>query len=197
MAMKKATMSDRNQIFIPGLAIAVLIASQTLGSAQTVLVRSGAEIDGTLTTTITSKTDHDGDPFTLDAASTWFYKNPLPTGSVVEGHLEGVAPAAPTRKATMRIIIDDVRFPDGKTTPLRARVDSLKEFEPRMHLLRDSGVIVGSAIVGHVLSKKSGRIGGTLAGTATGFALVSTMKSDIVVKKGTLVRLRAVDAIAE
>jgi hypothetical protein len=190
-------MRDRNRILIPGLALAAFIATQTVGGATGVLVQRGAEIDGTLTTTLTSKTAHDGEPFTLDAASTWFHKNPLPTGSVIEGHLEGVAPAAPMRKATMHIVIDDVRLPDGTTAPLHARVDSLKDFEPRRHLLRDSGVIVGSAIVGHVLSKKVGHNGGTLAGTATGFALVSTMKSDIVVKRGTLVRLKAADDIVE
>jgi hypothetical protein len=178
------------------VGLITLFILPTLTGAQTILAQRGSEIDGTLTTTLTSKTDHTGDPFSLDATGTWFHKNPLPQGSVIDGHIEDVSPATPTHQATMHIIIDDVRLPDGTVTPLHARVDSIKELEPHKHFLRDTGIVVGSAVVGHILSKKSGKNGGTLAGAATGFALVSTLKSNIVVKKGTLIRLKALDDVA-
>ena len=94
------------------------------------------------------------------------------------------------------IIFDDIRLPDGNTVPIHAKVDSLKEFEPHKHILRDTGVIVGSAVVGHVAASKMGVQHGGVAGAAAGFALVSAMKSDIVVKNGTLVKLRLLDDVA-
>ena len=51
-------------------------------------------------------------------------------------------------------------------------------------------MIVGSAVAGHIVSKKTGVGGGTLAGAAAGFAIVSAMKSDLTIKPGTIVKLK-------
>ncbi len=59
------------------------------------------------------------------------------------------------------------------------------------------GVIVGSAVVGHIASKKTGMHGGTLAGAAAGFAIVSAMKSDITIKPGTIVKLKLLHDLPE
>jgi hypothetical protein len=48
-------------------------------------------------------------------------------------------------------------------------------------------LIAGSAVAGHMIA---GKHHGGVAGAAAGFALVSTMKSDIVLRPGTLVKLK-------
>jgi hypothetical protein len=181
-------------LFVPALSAACI--GMLPASAQNVIAHRGAHINGTLTTALSSKTNHDGDAFTLDAKDAFFYHNPLPTGSVIDGHVEHVSPAGPTHKATMVIVIDDVALPDGVKAPLKAQVVSLKEFEPKTHHLRDAAIIVGGAVAGHMMSKRTGVPAGTLAGATAGFALVSTMKSDIVVHRGTIVHLQAKDDVA-
>jgi hypothetical protein len=76
------------------------------------------------------------------------------------------------------------------TAPIDAKVTSTKALEPKTHRLRDVGLIVGGAVVGHITSKRTGIEHGTLAGAAAGFALATSLKSDIDVKRGTIVHLK-------
>lgn len=170
-----------------GAVIAIaLFATIDIASADYVLVKKGSEVDGSLQQTLNSKTNHDGDTFTLLAKDTFFHHNETLRGAVIEGHLENVTPASATHKATMLVVFDDVKLPDGSTATLDPRIKSLSAFEPKTHHVRDVGLIVGGAVAGHMLAKRSH--GGT-AGAAAGFALASTMKSDIKVKRGTIVKL--------
>lgn len=170
-------------------AIAMAVAP-TPTFAQTVLAKKGWIVDGVLQQTLNSKTNHDGDSFTLAEKDTFFHHNPPLNGAVVEGHLENVTPATPTHKATMSIIFDDVKLADGSSVPIHAKVSSIKEFEPKTHHLRDAALIVGGAVAGHMAA---GQHHGGLAGAAAGFALASTLKSDINVKQGTVVELKLLD----
>ena len=63
-------------------------------------------------------------------------------------------------------------------------------FEPKTHHFRDAAIIVGGAVAGHMAAKQ---MHGGLAGAAAGFALVSTLKSDVNVKKGTVIGLALLD----
>ncbi|MGD0474439.1 MAG: hypothetical protein ABSB70_14675 [Candidatus Velthaea sp.] len=157
------------------------------------MAHKGAQLDGTLNDTLDSGKDQSGKTFTLTEHEGIFVKNPALKGATIDGHIENVSAADGLKmhKASMSIVIDDIKMPDGSViTPVAIGVKSLKELEPKTHHLRDSAVIVGSAVAGHVVSDKTGHKGGTLAGAATGFALVNTMKSNIVLKRGTLIRLR-------
>jgi hypothetical protein len=120
---------------------------------------------------------HSGDPFAMTETDLLFVHHPELKGATIDGHLEDVVAASPTRKASMNVIFDDIRFADGRTEPISVVVKNMSALEPKTHHVRDIGIIVGSA-VGHVVSKKTGVGGGTLAGAAAGFALVSAMKSE-------------------
>jgi hypothetical protein len=164
-----------------------------VAQTSTVLVHKGAQIDGTLNDTLDSGKDQSGKTFTLTEREGWFVKNPAIKDATIEGHLENVTPAngIKLQKASMNIVIDDIKLTDGTVIqPVQIGLKSIKDVEPKTHKLRDSAVIVGSAITGHFISKKTGHNGGTLAGAAAGFALVNTMKSNIVLKRGTLIRLK-------
>jgi hypothetical protein len=185
------------------VAALMSLAFMTLNAAAvpaqtTVLAHKGAQLDGTLNDTLDSGKDPNGKTFTLTEHEGFFVKNPALKGATIDGHIENVTPAngMKLQKATMSIVIDDIKMPDGSVvTPVQIGIKSLKELEPKTHKLRDSAVIVGSAVAGHFVSKKTGHSGGTLAGAATGFALVNTMKSNIVLKRGTLIRMKVNDDI--
>jgi len=159
----------------------------------TVLAHKGAQLDGTLNQTLDSGKDQSGKTFTLTEHEGIFVKDPALKGATIDGHIENVSAADGVKlhKASMSIVIDDIKMPDGTViSPVALGVKSLKELEPKTHHMRDSAIIVGSAVAGHIVSKITGHNGGTLAGAATVFALVNTMKSNIVLKRGTLIRLR-------
>jgi len=176
-----------------GLALMAHNPSLSVAQTSTVLVHKGAQIDGTLNDTLDSGKDQSGKTFTLTEREGWFVKNPAIKDATIEGHLENVTPAngVKLQKASMNIVIDDIKLADGTVIqPIQIGLKSIKDVEPKTHKLRDSAIIVGSAITGHFISKKTGHNGGTLAGAAAGFALVNTMKSNIVLKRGTLIRLK-------
>jgi hypothetical protein len=170
--------------------VAVFVLNGAIASAQT-LEKKGSEINAQLTAPLSSKSNKDGDAFTLAVHDTFFHRTPNLKGVLIEGHVEGVTKATPTHKASMHLIFDDLKFPDGSTEPVDLTVVSIHAFEPHTHHIRDVGIIVGSAVAGHIASKRSGVKGGTLAGAAAGFAIATSLKSDIVVNQGTNVKLSA------
>ena len=171
-----------------GAALAALCAGAA-GAQGAPLTKKGAEIDARVVGGLSTKTSHDGDPFALTETDLIFVHHPELHGATIEGHLEDVVAASSTRKASMNLIFDDIKLAGGQTEPIAVAVKNMSAFEPKTHHLRDMGVIVGSAVVGHIVSKKTGHGGGTLAGAAAGFAIVSAMKSDITIKPGTIVKL--------
>jgi len=174
---------------------ALLVASAlTCGVAlaqDAPLAPSGATVMGKLQSTLDSGKLHDGDTFQLLTQDTFFHKTAL-KGDIIDGHVENVVSAGPTHKAMMNVIFDDVRTPDGAIHPIDAHVTSMGTFKPHSHLMRDTALVIGGAVAGHVVSKKTGHGGGTFAGAAAGFALASSLKSNIVVKKGTIIELKLV-----
>ncbi len=181
---------------IPGLfvVLAGACAVSIPAAADSVLVKNGTQIDAVLNQTLSSKTSHTGDTFTLTEKDTFFHRNPAISGAAIEGHLENVTPAGPTHKATMTIVFDDMKLANGTTVAFPATLKSLSTFEPKTHHIRDLGLIVGAAVAGHMMAKTHH---GGLAGAAAGFALASSLKSDIVVKQGTLVKLKSTQDIVD
>jgi hypothetical protein len=176
-------------------AFALALACTTTAFAQST-DKKGAIFDGKINTELSSKTSQNGDPFTLTITGSFFHPHPQLTGAVVDGHVENVTPASATHKATMSLIFDDITFADGTKEPISVIVNKLSEVEPKTHHIRDVGLIVGGAVAGHIVSKKTGHGGGTLAGAAAGFALASSMKSDIEIKPGTIVQLKLKSELA-
>lgn len=173
---------------VAGVTLAAVCAGAA-GAQGAPLTKKGSEVDVRVLTALGTKTSHSGDPFAMTESDLIFIHHPELKGATIEGHLEDVVAAGPTHKASMNVIFDDIKFADGRTEPISVAVKNMSAFEPKTHHLRDMGVIVGSAVVGHIVSKKTGHGGGTLAGAAAGFAIVSAMKSDITIKPGTIVKL--------
>lgn len=163
------------------------------GESGTTLAARGVEVDAVVQQELNSATGKQGEAFTMTEKDTFFHKNPALNGAVIDGHVENVSAANPMHKATMTVVFDDVRLADGSTAPIHAAIVSMGAFQPKGHTLRNIGIVVGSAVAGHMLAKKTGGHMGTLVGAAAGVALASSLKSNIDVKAGTLVRLRLLD----
>jgi hypothetical protein len=174
------------------LLVAAALAALTLPVlADSVIAPKGAEFEATLDRELNTKALHDGDTFTLTEHEGWFHKAPPGLkGAKIDGHVENVSPAKMGHGASMSVFFDDVKTADGATAPIDAKVTSSKALEPKSHHLRDVGLIVGGAVTGHIVSKRTGVKHGTLAGAAAGFALATSLKSDIDVKRGTILHLK-------
>jgi hypothetical protein len=165
----------------------------TGGASGATLATHGTEVDAVVQQELNSAKNNQGDAFTMAEKDTFFHKNPALHGATIDGHVENLSPASPLHKATMTVVFDDVRLGDGSSAPIHAAIISMGDFQPKGHTLRNVGIVVGSAVAGHMLAKKTGNRMGTLAGAAAGIALASSLKSNIDVKPGTVVRLRLLD----
>jgi hypothetical protein len=176
---------------LAALVLASLCAGAALAQTTTAPVtKAGSILDAKLTTALSSKTAANGDPFSMTVTDSFFHSHRELKGAVVNGHVESVTPASATHKATMSIIFDGITFPNGDQEPISVVVNKMSALEPKTHHIRDVGIIIGSAVAGHIVSKKTGHGGGTVAGAAAGFVLVNSLKDDIVLKKGTVVQLK-------
>ena len=176
---------------------AALVICAGSASAQAVATKKGATLHAKIDQALDSKKNKDGDPFTMTPVDTLFDHHPELKGAVIEGHLENVSAAGPTHKASMSMIFDDVKYPDGNVVPAKLKLENMSMEEPKTHHVRDVGIIVGSAVAGKMVSDKTGHKGGTLAGAAAGFAIASSMKSDIRIKRGTSVKIKATDELMD
>jgi hypothetical protein len=178
------------------LATALSFAMGGIAQAEQVNVPRGTPIYVLTEERLSSKSSHDGDPVHLRLRDGFFHKNPaVLEGAVIDAHLTHVTAASPLHKATMSILFDDIKLNDGETLPIEARLSSVKSLEPRTHHLRDAGLIIGGAIVGHTMGSRHGMKHGGLAGAASGFALASAMKSDVVLNRNEQLTLRLTDAL--
>ncbi len=174
------------------LIVGAAVAGLTLPAlAQSTIAPRGTEFEARLNTELNTKRLHDGDTFTLTEHEGFFHHAPPALrGATIDGHVENVAAARMGHGASMNVFFDDVKLADGTTAPLDAKVTSTKALEPKTHHLRDLGLIVGGAVVGHKVAASRGMKHGGLAGAAGGFALATSLKSDIDVKRGAILHLR-------
>ena len=176
------------RLVLVAVAVAALAAPSV---AQSPLAPKGAEFEAKIDQELSTKRLHNGDTFTLTEHEGFFHKAPAALkGAKVDGHVENVSAAHMGHGATLTLVFDDVQLTDGRKVPADLKLTSVKALEPKKHLLRDATFIVGGAVVGHHLAKSKGMQHGGAAGAAAGFALAASMKSDIVVKRGTLFHLK-------
>ncbi len=160
------------------------------GGGGTQVVAAGTDYYGKLDHAIGTKISHDGDTFALAQTDTFFHKNPALHGAVIDGHVEDVRAAGPMRNPAMTLVFDDIRMPDGTKASADVHLVSMKQFEPRSHRLRTIGLMIGGAVAGHEVAKRTGKKHGGLIGAAGGYALSQTLKTDITVPAGTVIEVK-------
>jgi hypothetical protein len=174
-------------------AVSTESAGGTAPQGGTVIADKGTVFYAKLDKDVGTKVSHDGDTFTLTQTDTLFHKTPALAGAVVDGHVENVHAAGPMKNPSMTIVFDDVQLPDGTKEPVNLAILSTREFDPKTHHWRTIGMMIGGAIAGH-MSKVSH---GSTAGAIGGYALSQTLKTDVEVRKGTVVELRLNDPVTK
>jgi hypothetical protein len=165
---------------------AVTGAPQTSGG--TIIVRAGTKAEGRLQQEISTNKSHDGDAFTIDVQNSMFHHNPPAlVGAVIEGHLANVTPAGMGKKPGLTLVFDDIKMPDGATAPADVTIVNMGLFNAKTHRWRTAGMMLGGAIAGHMVA---GKHHGGVAGAAGGYLLSQHMKSNVDVKRGTLIEVR-------
>lgn len=165
--------------------------------ALTNTVSAGTTFDAKLQEDLSSNKNHDGDRFTLKEQNHLFSGNSLLKGSTIEGHLENVSKAARGQKAGLHIVFDDIILSDGTREPIDATlVNTNLETKTQGHLLRNTATIVGGAVAGHYLGKKTGVGHGTALGATAAAAYVFTSPGGgIVLHRGTDFKIKLNSAL--
>jgi hypothetical protein len=168
------------------------VTTRSAGAGQTAtggatIVAAGTDYYGKLERPIGSKTNKDGDAFSIDETRS---SDAALKGAVIDGHLEGVQAAGSMRNPKMTIVFDDIRMPDGTKEPVDVQLVTLQAFSPKTHHLRTIGMMIAGAVAGHVVARRTGRRHGALLGAASGYALSQTLKTDIAVPAGTVLEVR-------
>lgn len=150
-------------------------------------VPAGTTFDARLQTDLSSAKNHNQDQFILKEHHPLIGGNALLKDATIEAHLEDVVKAARGKKASLHIVFDDILFKDGTRLPLDATLINTKlETQTQSHALRNAATVVGGAVVGHYLGKRTGVQHGGAMGAASAAAYVFTSPGgDVMIHKGT------------
>ena len=172
------------------LTAAAVAALAPAASAQNVHRPARDRVRGPAQHRADTKRLHDGDTFTLTEHEGFFHHAPAALkGATIDGHVENVSPAQDgSRRDAERLLR---RCQAGRRHDRAARREGHLDQGARAesHHLRDLGLIVGGAVSATTSPRKGMKHGG-LAGAAAGFALATSLKSNIDVKRGTILHLR-------
>lgn len=96
-----------------GFVLLMALMSRSAGFAGT--LSAGTLIAGRVQQELSSRTAREGDPFTVRTEE----------GATIYGHLSDVVPSNASRKAHLTLNFDRIRFPDGSSETIRARLVSV------------------------------------------------------------------------
>jgi hypothetical protein len=111
---------------LAGMVLPALLAEETKIPPPHVNIPAGSILHVRLTTTLTSKTNKTGDPFTGMVTQPIVVdgREVVPTGSTVEGHVAFVKSSGRIKGlAQMRVVLDDIITPDELKVPLSAGLE--------------------------------------------------------------------------
>jgi hypothetical protein len=157
-----------------------------------VIIPTGTVFNTDLLQEISTGKDQNDREFTLKIKNGSVGKYPILKDAQIEGHLENVIKAAKGKKAKLTLVFDGIKLKNGDTYPLKATlVNTSVETKTKGKFLQNTGIILGGAIGGHFLGKKTKFKNGALAGGAAATAYVlSSPGGEVVLKKGTDIKLK-------
>lgn len=166
-------------------------SGQAGGTLRDREVPVGTELDVRLQTTINSGTAMVEDRFEATTLVDLLQDNDvlIPAGATVRGVITAVQAAGRVeRKASLSLSFDQITF-GGRTYPLRATMTEAIEGEG---LRGEAGRVGTGAAVGGVIGGILGGIRGALAGILIGGGgtVIATEGEDVVLKPGTVLRMR-------
>ncbi len=182
-------------------------AADTVNIADTFTIPAGTQIEARLTTTLSSKTNQEGDPFMAQMQDPIFFKGEevIPAGSMIEGRIAFVRPPGRVKGvAEIRLVPEKITTKDGVSYTVSANLQqaeggsnvTLKDNEGTLQgksgksvktTAKDAGIGAGVGAAGGVLlDGGTGALYGMAIGAVVGTArAVLKHNKDIVVPSGT------------
>ncbi|MBW4631870.1 MAG: hypothetical protein KME30_08165 [Iphinoe sp. HA4291-MV1] len=161
------------------------------------VVPAGTSFDTILTQDISTGKNKNNDRFTLQLKNSSLRKNQALKDAQIQGHLEDVVKAARGKKASLHLVFDDILLKDGSAYPIDATlVNTQTETKTKGKFIQNAGIILGGAVAGHFLGNKAKFKHGALAGGGAAAAFVlSSPGGEVVLKKGTDIKLKLKTAL--
>ncbi len=191
---------------IAGLVGALVFPLLSTGADDTFTIPAGASLQVRLTTTLSTRTNQNGDPWIGNVVEPVFANGQevIPTGSTVEGRVSLVRPPGRAKGvAEMRLVPERITTPDGVKFAISAGLEDVQG-APGAKIAGEEGTIKGSgkskkgaaietgvgagagAGVGAIADGGAGALYGAAIGAAAG-GLHTLLKrhKDIVLPQGT------------
>ena len=164
---------------------------------QQATIPAGTTFDSILEEDLSTSKNHNNERFTLRVKNSLLGGNPTLKDAQIQGHLEDVVKAAKGKKASLHLVVDDIVLKDGTANPIDATlVNTQVETKTKGKFLQNAGIILGGAAAGHFLGNKANFKHGALAGGAAATAFVlSSPGGEVVLKKGTDLKLKLKTAL--
>ncbi|OUL35660.1 hypothetical protein BV372_10185 [Nostoc sp. T09] len=162
-----------------------------------VSIPAGTSFDTTLQQGLSTGKNSNDEGFSLRVKDSVKGVKPDLKDAQIQGHLENVVKAAKGKKATLRLVFDEITFKNGETYPIDAAlVNTQVESKTKGKFIQNAGLILGGAVAGHFVGKKTNVKHGGLAGAAAATAYVlSSPGGEVVLKKGTKIKLKLKSAL--
>jgi hypothetical protein len=178
--------------FIVPLLIAPTVMAQSTAIQKTSTIPAGTKFEAKLQEDLSTAKNQSQDRFLLRVQKPLFGGVALLDGTQVQGHLEQVVKAAKGQKAKMNLVFDDLVFKNGSHAPISVTLlNSKVQTKTKGTFLRNTGIILGGAVAGRYLGKKTGLPLGTTGGVAAATAyILNSPGGEVVVKKGTKLELK-------
>ena len=169
-------------------------------SFASLTIPSGASIEITLGTALTSETANVGNPWsgTTRSASLLDGRSVIPAGSAVRGTITGVTPARKGDRAMLDLGLTSFTVGD-RDYSVHGTMQSVVAGSPRARNLGAiGGATVAGAVIGHQVGGSStGTIVGGLIGAGAATGVVSQTKGyQVVLKQGTPLTFTTREAVA-
>ncbi|BAY12754.1 hypothetical protein [Calothrix sp. NIES-2098] len=178
--------------------------SNNVNSTQTsntqnspVSIPAGTNLDTVLQKEISTGKNTNNESFNLRVRNSVKGVKPDLKDAEIQGHLENVVKAAKGKKASLRLVFDEITFRNGETYPIDAAlVNTQIETKTKGKFIQNAGIILGGAVAGNFVGKKTNVKHGGLAGAAAATAYVlSSPGGEVVLKKGTKINLKLKSAL--
>ena len=155
---------------------------------QQAAVPAGTSFDTILQQDLSTGKNRNNDRFTLRVKG----GNKTLKDAVIQGHLEDVVKAAKGKKASLHLVFDDIQFANGSAAPIDVTlVNTQVETKTKGKFVQNAGIILAGAAAGNFLGNKAKFKHGAVAGGGAAAAYVlSSPGGEVVLKKGTNVKLK-------
>ncbi|MEG4596055.1 hypothetical protein QUB00_30215 [Microcoleus sp. F8_C2] len=155
---------------------------------QPAAVPAGTSFDTVLQQDLSTGKNRDNERFTLRVKG----GNKTLKDAVIQGHLEDVVKAAKGKKSSLHLVFDDIQLADGSAYPINVTlVNTQVETKTKGKFVQNAGLILAGAAAGHFLGNQAKfKHGAVAGGAATAAYVLSSPGGEVVLKKGTNVKLK-------